>query len=368
MDFAPLFDVLGEPGTVALGAALIGLVFGFAAQRSRFCLRSAVIDVTGTASDDGRWHRLTLWALVLGVAIASTQWLVSTGAIDVENVRQFTSARSVSGVLIGGLLFGIGAVLTRGCVSRLTVLAATGNLRAVFALIVFAAAAFATFDGVLTPLRQQLLGLWTLGADTNLNMLSAAGFSATGGILFGAALAVAALIAGLVVGFGIGTSVLGVILGALIAAGWWFSYTLSGQVFEPIAVESISFTRPAIDSIALGSSGFDASQLGFGSGLLGGVLVGSFAAALVSGALKFEWFSSFAHGARFTGGAVLMGIGGVLAGGCSIGAGLTGGALFALAPLLALIAICAGMAATDLALARTTRGTGVRTAQPLPAE
>jgi len=368
MDFAPLFDVLGEPGTVALGAVLIGLLFGFAAQRSRFCLRSAVIDVTGTADGESRWHRLTLWVLVLGVAMAATQWLVSSGTVDVENVRQFTSARSISGVLIGGLLFGIGAVLTRGCVSRLTVLAATGNMRAVFALVVFAAAAFATFDGFLTPLRQQILSLWTLGADANLNLLSVADSSASGGIIFGAALAFAALIAGVAVGLGFASVVFGVIIGATIAAGWWLTYALSGQVFEPIAIESISFTRPAIDTIALGSSGFDVSQLGFGTGLLGGVLAGSFIAALLSGALKFEWFSSLGHAARFTSGAALMGVGGVLAGGCSIGAGLTGGSLFALAPFLALAAMIAGMAVTDLALVRMTKDTGIRPAHPLPAE
>lgn len=368
MNFAPFFDAIGEPLTVALGAALVGLLFGFAAQRSRFCLRSAVIDVTGTASDNSRWHRLSLWVLVLGVAMAATQWLVASGAVDLQNVRQFTSARSISGVLIGGLLFGIGAVLTRGCISRLTVLAATGNMRAVFAMVVFAAAAFATFDGFLAPLRQQILGLWTLGADTNLNLLSANGVTATGGIFFGAGLALVALMAGLVVGLGLVAVLSGLVLGVTIAAGWWLTYSLSGQVFEPIAIESISFTRPTIDTIVLGSSGFEVSQLGFGTGILGGVLAGSFIAALLSGGLKFEWFSSLGHAARFTAGAVLMGIGGVLAGGCSIGAGLTGGSLAALAPLLALAAMISGMAITDLALARTTRGTGVRPAQPYPAE
>lgn len=368
MEFSSWFDAVGEPGTIAIGAALIGIFFGAAAQLSKFCLRSAVIDVTGTAANEGRWQRLALWVMVLGVAMAATQWLISSGSVDLENVRQLTSARSISGVLIGGLLFGIGAVLTRGCVSRLTVLSATGNFRAVAALVIFAAVAYATFDGPLTSLRQQVLGLWTLGGGTDLNVLSIAGSTAQGGIVAGLGLALAAMVFGLIFGMGVFNAILGIVLGAAVAAGWWFTSTLSGQVFEPIAVESISFTRPAIDTIAFGASGFDATALGFGIGILGGVLAGSFIAAVFAGDLKFEWFSSTGHAARFAAGAALMGFGGVLAGGCSIGAGLTGGSLFALTSLLALAAMCIGMAVTAIAIARTSRSGDVDAARVVPAE
>ena len=39
-----LVDTLGENGSLAAGALGIGMAFGFLAQRSRFCLRSAVIE------------------------------------------------------------------------------------------------------------------------------------------------------------------------------------------------------------------------------------------------------------------------------------------------------------------------------------
>ena len=371
MNFVALFDIFGEPGTIALGAALIGLVFGFAAERTQFCLRSAVIDVTGSAAGDGsvRWRRLALWSVVFGAAIASTQWLVSSHAVDLQNVRQFTSARSLSGVLIGGLVFGAGAVLTRGCISRLTVLSGTGNLRAVYALVVFTAVAFATFDGFLSPLRQQVLGLWTLGPDSTLNLLYANDLTALSGVALGAAVAAVAGLAVLALRLGIVTLALGVVLGGTIAAGWWLTYTLSGQVFEPIAVESVSFTRPAIDAVSLGAGGFGAELLTFGIGILGGVPAGAFLAALLAGGLKLQWFDSLAHAGRFTTGAVLMGFGGVVAGGCSVGAGLTGGSLLALTSLLAVAAMAAGMAVTDLALARAARGgRGSGEVRPAPAE
>ena len=368
MDFTAIFDVLGEPATAALGALLIGLVFGIAAQSSHFCLRSALIDITRTSSDNVRWQRLSLWLAVLGTAIAATQLVIFSGHLDIENVRQVTSARSLSGVLIGGALYGVGMSLTRGCVSRLTVLCANGNLRALFSLAVFAAIAFATFNGVLTPLRQAILGLWTLGPDASLNLLSDNGFGPLTGAVIGALIMVLALIFRTSRHLSLGTLSWGLVLGVTIAAGWWFTYTLSDQVFEPIAVESISFIRPAIDVISLGAAGFPSSKLGFGTGLLAGVLIGSFSAALLSGNLKIEWFGSIKSAGRYSLGASLMGFGGVLAGGCSVGAGLTGGALFALGPLLALASMVGGSTLTELAMHRAKAGSGIGGAKVAPAE
>lgn len=367
MDFTPYFESFGEPGVLALGAALIGLVFGIAAQRSRFCLRSAVIDVTGTGESGIRWQRLAFWAGTLGLAIAATQLAIYSGFFEAERVRQLTGARSLSGVLIGGFAFGVGMILTRGCVSRLTVLAGNGNLRAVATLAVFALAAYATFAGPLSGLRQGVLGLWTLAPSVNLNLLSEAGFGPLGGVIAGLALAIAALAGGFFARLSALSILWALALGAAIAAGWWLTYTLSGQVFEPIPVESVSFTRPAIDLVDLAAAGFPANMLGFGTGLLGGTLIGSFLAGLLARELKLEWFASAASAARYALGAGLMGFGGVLAGGCSVGAGVTGVSLFALASVIALASMIAGAAATDLALARAN-SLGVHRSGAVPAE
>lgn len=368
MDFIPLFDVLGEPITVTVGALVIGIVFGVAAQQSRFCVRSAVMDVTGRYAGTLRWQRLAVWLGVFGAAIAATQFLIHRGSFDPEGVRQLTNARSISGVLIGGLLFGIGMSLTRGCVSRLTVLSATGNLRAVFSLAVFAPVAYATFDGALTPLRQTLLGLWIVGPDTNLNLLSELGGTPLGGIALGGVIAAVALAAGRVFGLPFVTLLWGGLAGLTIAAGWWLTSTLSTQVFEPITVESIGFIRPSIDTISLGASGFAMSELGFGTGMLAGVVIGSFCAAALSGGLQLQWFSSPANVVRYAAGAALMGFGGVMAGGCTVGAGLTGGSLFALAPLIALASMVVGSAITELVLQRVKSGPAAGELKPVAAE
>lgn len=206
--------------------------------------------------DTNRWQSLSIWLLALGAAIVTTQYAIYSELLVVEDVRQLTNARSLSSVLIGGALFGVGMSLTRGCVSRLTVLSAHENLLAVFSLIVFAAVAFVTFDGALTPLRHSILGLWTLAPDTELNLLSANEVGPLAGVIAGIVIIAAAFICGRSGRLSVGTTAWGLVLGATIAAGWWFTYTLADQVFEPIAVESISFTRPAIDLISFAAAGF----------------------------------------------------------------------------------------------------------------
>ena len=50
--------------------------------------------------------------------------------LDVSEARQLAATGSLSGAIIGGLMFGAGMILSRGCASRLLVLSGTGNLRA----------------------------------------------------------------------------------------------------------------------------------------------------------------------------------------------------------------------------------------------
>lgn len=63
-----------------------------------------------------------------------------------------------------------------------------------------------------------------------------------------------------------------------------------------------------------------------------------------------------------------MGFGGVMAGGCTVGAGLTGGALFALSPLIALASMVAGSALTELLLQRAGSRSAIAGFKPVPAE
>ena len=85
-----------------------------------------------------------LWSMaaVLGAFSAGTMAIIgrSVGAKDPERVRDTLVTSLWLSVVVGGLMFGVGMVLTRGCISRLTVLTASGNLRALTVVVIFAIA------------------------------------------------------------------------------------------------------------------------------------------------------------------------------------------------------------------------------------
>ncbi len=61
---------------------------------------------------------------------SSVQLMALAGFLDTSSARQIAARGSLSGALIGGIVFGVGMILTRGCASRLLVLSANGNMRA----------------------------------------------------------------------------------------------------------------------------------------------------------------------------------------------------------------------------------------------
>lgn len=142
-----LLETYGE-GTVLLAVgALVGIVFGAAAQHSRFCLRAATVEVA-----EGRFGgRLSIWLVALSAAVFAVQTAVALGWLDVSQARQLASVGSLSGAVIGGLMFGVGMILARGCASRLLVLSATGNLRAIITGLVLTLFAQASLTGVFAP-------------------------------------------------------------------------------------------------------------------------------------------------------------------------------------------------------------------------
>ena len=136
-----LIERFGENGTLVLAGLVIGLAFGFLAQRSRFCLRSAVIEFARNQAGG----KLTVWLFAFASAVLATQLLVLAGAFDARDARQIASRGSLSGAAIGGALFGSGMILVRGGSSRLLVLAAQGKLRSMISGLVFAVTAQAAW-------------------------------------------------------------------------------------------------------------------------------------------------------------------------------------------------------------------------------
>lgn len=317
-----------------LFGGLLGLTFGAAAQIARFCLRRGVV-----ASAD-RASALGVWLTALLVAIIGTQVAGAAGLVDFSEHRFASADVPVLAILVGGALFGAGMVLTRGCISRLTVLGATGNLRALVVIATFAIVAHATLKGVLAGLRVSLGSVTVNAGDTAL----LSGFP--GGATLWGSLAAAVILA-LVARSGARRRdlALAVLIGALVPAGWVGTGFLLYDEFDPIALESLSFTAPWSETL-FWSIASTAIPAGFGTGLVGGVLAGSFLSAAVRGELSLVSFSTTQETLRYVSGGALMGFGGVLAGGCTLGT-LSGVGMLSLAAILALAAIVAGARVTD---------------------
>jgi uncharacterized membrane protein YedE/YeeE len=127
MDLEFLADRFGDNLDTLIGGAVIGAIFGAFAQQSRFCLRAAAIEF----SRGQIGGKVAIWLIVFSTAITGTMLLSAFDLFTATEARQLASPQSLSGAAIGGLLmFGTGMVLARGCSSRLLVLSATGNLRA----------------------------------------------------------------------------------------------------------------------------------------------------------------------------------------------------------------------------------------------
>jgi uncharacterized membrane protein YedE/YeeE len=345
MDFVPLIDSIGEPATYAIIGLALGLAFGAFAERSRFCTRSAALELSHGKS--GRM--LPLWLVAFATAILATQALIATGNLDVLDTRFFGTAQSLSGAVIGGLLFGAGMILTRGCTSRLLVLGVSGNLRALFSIAIITAVAWATYQGPLVPLRNAASGLlMTSSVGTN-DIAVALGTGAHTGIVAGLVLAVLAAVVAIIRRLPVFYVFGGLVIGALIPAGWYFTYLFSLQVFEPIQPDSLSFMRPLANSANFAGSGGDESFLSMDVGLIAGTVVGALVASFLFGSFKIRTFAEpgTPHWARYVAGSVLMGFGGILAVGCTIGAGFTGGAVLALTSLTALSAMVLSAMVTD---------------------
>jgi len=337
MDTNSLIEFFGEKTSITLTGLIIGIFFGIFAQRSRFCLRSAVVEF---------WNRqgttkLSVWLFAFSTAVIATQLFIIMGWLDVGQARQLSATGSLSGALIGGLLFGIGMILARGCSSRMLVLAANGNLRALLTGLIFAVVAQASLNGLLSPLRKWLSGLWTIEGGGARDLLATFHMGHAGGVVFGLIWLAAALHFARRARLSLRESLGGCGVGLTIAIAWLLTYQIGTQSFDIIPVQSLSFTGPSADTLMLVLSP-PGQPWDFNIGLVPGVVLGSFLAALWGRELKLDGFKDGHSMRRYIVGALCMGFGGMLAGGCAVGAGVSGASVFALTAWLALIGMWAG--------------------------
>ena len=179
MNLASLLETWGDSNVLAMAGALVGFIFGLAAQRTRFCARAAVVECCEGQTGD----RFSVWWLAFGAALVGVQALVWAGGLKPSDARYIGATGTLSGAVLGGLLFGAGMILTRGCASRLLILSANGNLRALLAGLVFAVTVQASIAGWLAPARQALAGWWPIDGGPGRDVLQLTGIGPTGGLV-----------------------------------------------------------------------------------------------------------------------------------------------------------------------------------------
>lgn len=325
---------------------LLGAVFGVAARLGRFCLLRGLRQRLGQDAEvaAGTAPALQAFALGLAVALLASQGLQALGMVDLGQAAIVRPGFSVIAVLIGGVLFGAGMVLARACGARSLVLLAGGNLRSLVTIVFLALGAQLAMTGVLTPVR---LWLQALAPITLAHSTLPAYLPAVNGLLLALAPAM------LLVIFALRRPALrqspvqlisAVVIGLLVAAGWWITAHIGVDEFEPAKLTSLSFIGPIAESLLYLQLSVG-REPGIGLALAAGVLAGAFIAALTNRTAKWEGFDTTSRLAASAGGGLLMGFGGVLAAGCSIGQGLSGLSTLSLASFPAVGGIVLGAVA-----------------------
>ncbi|HVZ54711.1 MAG TPA: YeeE/YedE family protein [Pseudolabrys sp.] len=342
---------MGEIDTatlVGIGGFLIGLVFGAVAQRTNFCTMGGISDFV--LMGDGR--RFRAWVLAIAVAIIGTQALHFAGLIDINKSIYLTSNFGWLGAIVGGLMFGFGMTQAGGCGSKTLVRLGSGNLKSLIVALVLGFFAYMTLRGLIALARVRLE---TANVDltkhglTNQNLGEMAGH--TLGIAAGPARAIAAAV--LALAFLVycfkdaefrkspSNIIAGLVIGLCAVAGWYVTGVLAADEFNPTQLASVTFVAPIGDSLQYLMT-FTGASLNFGIATVGGVIAGSFLMAIATGTFQTESFADRSDLMRHLAGGALMGAGGVLALGCTIGQGITGMSTLALGSLIAWLSIMAG--------------------------
>jgi uncharacterized membrane protein YedE/YeeE len=350
---------------VVWGGFVLAFVFGIVASRINFCTMGAISDVVNME----HLGRIRTWLLAIAVAMVGANLLHYLGQIDLfKSVYQRPVLPWLS-MLLGGALFGLGMTMAGGCVNKNLLRLGAGSVRSLVVLTFTAISAYMTLKGLfgqwrasyLDPIAVDLsaLGMKTQSLAELLARLT--GLPAKAVLL--ATLCVISL--GLLAfvfkdkRFRANTiQITGAIaLGLLVVAAWYLTGhigfaenpdTLEMTYFgtNTHTIESMSFVAPTAFSLELLMLWTDKSlHVSFGIATVIGVVLGSLAHSLATRQFRWEGFASLEDLRNQLGGAVLMGIGGVTAMGCTIGQGLSGISTLAMGSMLALTGIVAGAVA-----------------------
>lgn len=333
---------LTEMQLAALAGFGGGMLLGLAARVGRYCIMGAVEDAVYGA-DLGRMRMLAMSA---AVAIAGTFALVSLGQVDPDNTRYFRTAWSPAGSVVGGLMFGYGMALVGTCGFGALARAGGGDLRGLVMAIVIGIGAYLAIAGPLTPLRLWLTPLYQVANGSQEHGLAH---------IAGRALSVPPLLPALLVAAGLAAWALvdprfrrpgrhliwSLAAGLSVVSGWAATARLGEASFGGVDVESFSFAAPVGQSLIYVMTS-SVTKIDFAIGAVAGVMAGAAVGSLFKGEFRWEACDDAREMRRQMLGALLMGVGGVIAVGCTIGQGLSAMSLLSASAPVTIVAVLAG--------------------------
>ena len=339
---------------VSIWGFCIALVFGFVGNKTHFCTMGAISDVVNIGSRG----RMGSWFVGIGIAILGVQFLRVQGFISLGESMYLSTQFLYLSYVLGGFIFGIGMTLAAGCGQRNLVRVGGGNLKSLVVVLVLGITAYMTLRGLLALLRINYIYKANIELqDLGMNSQSLTqGVSALTGIPDGTTLQT---VAALIVGLGLIAYALkqeefrssfdnilaGLAVGGCVVAAWFVTGYIGQDDFDPIAPQGLTFVGPTGNTISYLMT-FTGAQINFGIAVTFGMIIGSFIYAVISRTFRIETFSNQSEMVGHLIGAVMMGFGGVLSFGCTIGQGVTGVSTMAIGSFITLLMIIFGSALT----------------------
>ncbi|RPJ45374.1 MAG: YeeE/YedE family protein [Betaproteobacteria bacterium] len=348
----------------------VAVVLGAVVNKTNFCTMGAVSDWVNMG-DSGR---MRAWLLAMAIAIAGVTVLETAGMVSLAG-ETFPPYRTANfgwlRYLVGGALFGIGMTLGSGCGNKTLVRVGAGNLKS---LVVLAIAASMAYLMLWTPFYEKLFHPWVSATTIDLaqhgvnsqelgaviagmfRLQPSRNLNAAVGALLALALFIHVFRSAdfrgsfdnLLGGAAVGLAVLvgWYLTGGPLGQAWKEYAEFATQVPSRVQVQSYTFISPMGDTVRYLLNPGTTTLVNFGVVALAGVIFGSFIYALVAKSFRLEWFVSVKDFANHAVGGMLMGVGGVLAMGCTVGQAITGMSTLAIGSMLTFLAIVIGAAGT----------------------
>jgi uncharacterized membrane protein YedE/YeeE len=361
----------------------IAFVMGAVVNKTNFCTMGAVSDLVNI----GDTGRIRAWLFAGAVAMIGVIILEVSGTMTVDSTLPPYRGSSFAWLeyLLGGIMFGIGMTLGSGCGSKTLIRVGGGNIKSILVFLLIAVSAYFMrnpFPGTDDTIYSLVFYKWSNAATVSMTGQQDIGSLVSrwvGGDASTIRLWVGGVLALLVVAFcfksvdfrGKFDNILGgLVVGLAVIAAWYvtgagqidasgeqfswvkyadpnnWSFMEEGQPPRGVGIQSYTFINPVGETLGYTVAGFSSRFLTFGVMAVFGVALGSFAWALLSRSFRLEWFVNFKDFLNHFIGGILMGVGGILALGCTIGQAITGISTLALGSFIAFAGIVFGSAMT----------------------